>query len=187
MLTQLHSRKSVQLLIGLLAGIVFGFLLHKGRVTKYDVIIGQLLLEDFTVAKVILTAVVTGMIGVHVLVSLGMARLHSRSGSVGSTVVGGLIFGVGFAMLGYCPGTLAGAVGNGCLDALLGGVTGILVGTGLFAAFYPRLDASILNKGKLGGPSLPRLFKVNPWAVVPPAAALFIGLLVWMEKTWPSP
>lgn len=74
------------------------------------------LFEDFTVVKVMLSAVVTGMLGVHAMKWAGLARLHLKSGSWGSSVIGGLIFGVGFATLGYCPGTAADAVGNGYLD-----------------------------------------------------------------------
>jgi hypothetical protein len=182
MLTSLHSRKKLQLLVGLVTGIAFGFLLQKGGVTRYDVIIGQLLLVDFTVVKVMLSAVITGMLGVHVLRSLGLARLHPKTGSVGSSVIGGLIFGVGFAVLGYCPGTLAGAIGNGFLDALVGGFPGILIGSGLFATLYPRLDRAILNRGDFGNVTLPQLLKVNPWVVVIPVAALLTGLLLWIES-----
>src|SRR3990172_10730826 len=113
MFKTLHTNKMLQLGIGFFIGILFGFLLQKGGVTKYDVIIGQLLLSDFTVVKIMLTAMITGMIGVHLFRTLGIAQLHPKPGSLGSTVIGGLIFGVGFAVLGYCPGTLAGAVGQG--------------------------------------------------------------------------
>src|SRR5512139_1520705 len=106
MLKALHAKQDVQLIIGLVVGVLFGFLLQKGGVTKYDVIIGQLLLTDFTVVKVILSAMVTGMIGVHLLRSRGLAQLHPKPGSFGSIVIGALIFGVGFGILGYCPGTL---------------------------------------------------------------------------------
>ncbi|MDY0167676.1 MAG: YeeE/YedE thiosulfate transporter family protein [Thermoguttaceae bacterium] len=179
MLTRLHENKKAQLAIGFAAGIVFGFLLHKGGVTKYDVIIAQLLLEDFTVVKVMLSAVVTGMIGVHLLRDLGLAQLHPKSGSVGMTVIGGLIFGVGFGLLGYCPGTVAGAIGNGYLDALLGGAVGMLIGSGLFAAVYPKLEAGILHKGDFGTLTLPELAKVNAWVVVAPVA-LALVLLLWV-------
>ena len=182
MLTGIHSRKTLQLFIGLLVGIAFGFFLQKGGVTKYDVIIGQLLFVDFTVVKVMLSAVITGMLGMHLLRSLGLARLHPKAGSVGSSVLGGLIFGVGFAVLGYCPGTLAGAIGNGYLDAIVGGLPGILIGSWLFAALYPRLNAVILKRGFFGDVSLPQLLKVNPWVVVIPVAALLTGLLLWMES-----
>jgi len=144
MLETLQSSRYVQLGLGLLTGIIFGFLLQKGGATRYDVIIGQLLLTDFTVVKIMLSAVVTGMIGVHILKSAGLARSHIKSGSFGSSVIGGLIFGVGFGMLGYCPGTVAGAVGQGSLDALCGGVVGILVGAWLFATVYPKLKRTIV-------------------------------------------
>jgi len=99
-------------------GIVFGFLLHKGGATEYDVILGQLLLTDFTVLKIMLSAVLTGMIGIYAMKSQGWVKLYPKAGSIGKSVIGGLIFGVGFAVLGCCPGTIAGAVGNGYLDTL---------------------------------------------------------------------
>jgi hypothetical protein len=178
-LKRVHEHKAIQLLIGLIIGILFGFLLQKGGVTYYDVIIGQLLLRDFTVVKVMLSAVVAGMIGVHLLRGLGVARLHPKRGSVGSSVVGGLIFGAGFGMLGYCPGTAAGAVGQGALDALFGGVVGIIIGAGLFAAAYPRLQQGILRRGYFGDIALPDLLRVNCWAVVLPCAAL-LAVVLWL-------
>ena len=179
----LHARKGIQLVIGLLLGIPFGFLLQKGGVTRYDVIIGQLLLTDFTVVKVMLSAVVTGMIGVHLLRSFGLATLHPKPGSLGSSVIGGLIFGVGFALLGYCPGTIAGAVGQGSLDGLFGGMVGILLGAGLFAQAYPKLDRSILKRADFGELTLPQLFKVNPWIIVLPVAIVIVLLLLLIERS----
>ena len=170
------------LLWGFLFGIIFGFLLQKGGVTKYDVILGQLLLEDFTVIKIMLSAVVTGMLGIHLMKSLGWIQLNPKSGSWGKNAVGGLIFGLGFAVLGYCPGTIAGAVGNGYLDALIGGLIGIIVGSGLFASLYPRLKAGILSKGDFGDLTLPRLLKVNDWVVIIPLSGLIILLLYLMER-----
>jgi uncharacterized protein len=166
---------------GLVMGILFGFLLQKGGVTKYDVILGQLLLTDFTVVKIILTAILTGMIGIYGMKSLGWVELSVKSGSWGMNGIGGLIFGVGFALLGYCPGTIAGAIGNGALDALVGGLAGIWIGSGLFAALYPKLRSGILKKGDFGDLTLPKLFKVNDWVVVIPAAALITAVLFWIE------
>ncbi len=179
---KMHSNRPLQLVIGFVAGIPFGFLLQKGGVTDYDVIIGQLLLKDFTVLKIMLTAVIVGTIGVHLLKSLKLAELKPKPGSFGATVIGGLIFGLGFGTLGYCPGTVAGAVGQGALDALLGGVTGILIGAGAFAAFYPVLNRKILNRGYFGELTFPKLLKVNHWAVVIPGAVILIVFLIVLEK-----
>ena len=149
---------------------------------EHDVILGQLLLTDFTVVKIMLTASITGMLGVHLLQSLGLVQLHPKPGSVGSSIIGGLIFGVGFAVLGYCPGTILSAVGQGSLEALLGGATGILVCSALFAAAYPKLQSGILNQGYFGNLTLPQLLKVNPWVLVVPVATGLILLLVWIEQ-----
>jgi hypothetical protein len=180
--SEVVSKKDKSPLIwGLVFGILFGFLLQKGGATKYDVIIGQLLLSDFTVLKIMLSAVLTGMVGIYLMKTLGWVKLSLKSGSMGSNVIGGLIFGVGFGVLGYCPGTIAGATGNGYLDALVGGLAGILIGTGIFAALYPRLKSGLLKRGDFGNVTLPQLFKVNDWVVVIPVAGLIFFLLVWLE------
>ncbi|MDD2471776.1 MAG: YeeE/YedE thiosulfate transporter family protein [Dehalococcoidales bacterium] len=173
--------KKIQLVWGLLLGIIFGFLLQKSGVTKYDVIIGQLLLTDFTVLKVMLSAVVTGMLGLHLMQNLGWIKLRPKAGSWGKNAVGGLIFGLGFAILGYCPGTIAGAMGNGYLDAITGGFIGIVLGSGLLAAVYPSLNAGILKKGYFGELTLPRLARVNEWIVIIPLSIVLTLLLFWLE------
>ena len=183
MLKTLHGRERLQLFFGLAIGIIFGFLLQKGGATRYDVIIGQLLLTDFTVVKIMLSAVVVGKIGVYFFRGLGMAQLHPKPGSVGSTVIGGLIFGVGFGILGYCPGTMVGAVGQGSLDALLGGIVGMLIGAGIFSEIYPKLERTILNKGYFGEITLPQLLKKNHWAVIIPFAIAIMALLFWFQKS----
>ncbi len=180
--TSVPKKEISPLLWGLAFGILFGFLLQKGGATKYDVIVGQLLLTDFTVLKIMLSAVLIGMIGIYAMKTLGWVELYPKSGSAGKNIIGGLIFGVGFAVLGYCPGTIAGAIGNGALDALVGGLVGIIIGSGLFAALYPRLTQGILKKGDFGDLTFPRLFKVNDWVIVIPAATLIFILLYWLEQ-----
>jgi len=182
MQSSVREKNRSSLLWGLAFGIAFGFLLQKGGATKYDVIVGQLLLTDFTVLEIMLSAVLTGMIGIHAMKSLGWVELHPKAGSAGMNIIGGLIFGVGFAVLGYCPGTVAGAIGNGALDALVGGLAGIIIGSGLFAALYPRLSQGILKKGYFGNLTFPRLFKVNDWVIVVPAAALICAALYWLGR-----
>jgi len=182
MLSNVHSKKGLQLFLGLIIGIVFGFFLQKGGVTKYDIILGQLLLKDFTVLKIMISAVITGMVGIHLLKKLGLAQLHIKPGSIGTSLIGGLVFGVGFATLGYCPGTLSGAIGQGSLDALYGGLVGILIGTGVFAAIYPRIETTLLQIGNFGELTIPEVLRINPWMAVVMVSIVLITLLFVVEK-----
>lgn len=181
MLTEIRQKKRLQLIIGFIIGLFFGLFLYIGGVTEYDVIIGQLLLTDFTVLKVIMTAIIVGMPGIYLMKDRRLVNLHVRKGSVGSTVIGGLIFGIGFAILGYCPGTVAGAVGHGSMDALFGGVVGILIGTGIFASLYPILDKKILNKGEFTHMTIPEKFGINPWFIIIPVIIIIFIILAGLE------
>lgn len=167
-----------RLMMGLLLGFCFGFLLQKGQVCDYDVILGQLLLQDFTVLKIIFTAIAVGMVGVYAMRAAGWVSLHKKPGSLGASVPGPLIFGVGFGLLGYCPGTAIGAVGHGALDALVGGVVGITLGAGLYAAAYPWLERHVLNVGDFGDRTLIDVVGTSrPWLVITPTvAAIAVGL-----------
>jgi hypothetical protein len=170
----IRQKRPLQVFLGLFFGIVFGFLLHEGGLTRYDVVIGQLLLTDFTVVKVMLVAILVGMVGVHALKAAGLVRLHVRPGSVGSTVIGGLILGVGLAVLGYGPGTAAGAFGSGALDAAVG-MAGIVIGSGIFARLYPALQGAVLDRGKFPAGTLPELLGVSAGLVT---AAVAVGIVI---------
>jgi hypothetical protein len=176
-LESIRANSRLQIVLGLLFGICFGFLLQKGGVTDYNVIEGQLLLTDFTVLKVMLSAVMVGMIGFHILRHFGYVRSHAAEGTLGANVIGGLIFGVGFALLGYCPGTVAGAVGTGALDALVGGMLGMLIGAGLFAEVYPKLRDSVLQKGPFPAVTVPEFLRIPTWIVIVILEIAMIGLL----------
>jgi hypothetical protein len=149
-LKEIHENKRLQLLLGGLIGVAFGFLLQRGQVTRYEVIMAQLLLQDFTVLKIILTAVITGMAGVYLLNRAGLVEYNIKAGSAGASAFGGLVFGTGMALLGYCPGTNAGAVGQGSLDALLGGTPGIIAGSVIYGMIYPMLERRVLHMGSFG-------------------------------------
>jgi len=183
MLKALHRNKKAQMILGLLIGIAFGFLLQKSGVTSYSVVIGQLLLSDFTVLKMMLSAVIVGTIGFHILKRMGLVQPHVVSGSIGSSLIGGLVFGLGFALLGYCPGTVAKAAGQGALDAIFGGFPGMLIGAGLYARIYPALNANILHKGEFPAQTLPQLLRVSEWLIILPlvvVSVLFFILLGYL-------
>ena len=177
LLTRLHGNARIQLIIGLFIGIAFGFLLQKSGVTDYNVIFGQLLLRNMTFAQLLVSAIIVAMPGVYLLVHFGYARMHVKPGTIGSVVIGGLIFGTGFALLGYGPETVAGAAGTGALDALCGGLIGMILGSGLFAALYPKIKSRFLNRGPFPAQTLPGLLHLNPWVVIGIAEVVLIGIL----------
>ena len=177
MLDRLHRHRPLQLALGLVMGVAFGFLLQRGGVTRYETIMGQLLFRDWTVAKVILTAIATGMIGTYALRRVGLVRLNIKPASMGATVPGGLLFGIGFGLLGYCPGTMAGAAGQGSLDALLAGIPGMLIGAALYARLHDVLERNLLHRGAFGDRSLPDALGIRATPVV---ALTVAGILAFM-------
>ena len=170
-----------QLALGLLFGLAFGFLLQKGGVAKYHVLIGVLLLEDFTVIKVMLSAIVVGMVGVFALYSLGLVKLHVKPTRYAANILGGLMFGVGFALLSYCPGTGAAALGQGNFDALAG-VLGLMVGSYLYAESSGLLGRTVLKWGDRGKLMLPELVRVSPVVFILVFAPLLVAVLVVVER-----
>lgn len=176
--------KAKQLLLGLVFGFFFGFLLQKGGVAKFDVLIGQLLLVDFTVAKVMLAAILVGMIGIWSMYGLGLVRLHVKPTRYAANVVGGLIFGAGFALAAYCPGTGAAALGQGNFDALAV-MLGMIAGAYLFAAM-PDLAARLSRRGDRGKLTWPELLHIRQKPFIAGFAAILLLALIGMESLAPG-
>lgn len=174
-----------QLVLGLIFGIVFGFLLQKGGVAKYDVLLGALFLTDFTVMKIMLTAIAVGMIGIFSMYGLGLVQLHVKPTHYAANIIGGLIFGIGFALLGYCPGTGAAALGQGNYDAIAG-IMGLLAGSYLYAELSGYLDSTILKWGSRGKIMLPDLMRTRLAIFIICFVPLLILILFGIEKYAPS-
>lgn len=170
-----------QLIYGLVTGIVFGFLLQRARVIRYDKQLAALRLKDMTIVKFMLSSVLVAMVGVYLLLDLGLVKLSIKPLLLGAVVIGGLLFGVGWGLLGYCPGTSLGALGEGRWDALFG-ILGMLVGAGLYAEAYPALKTSVLTWGDFGKPTLPSLLGVNHWVVIAVFVLGGLGLFRWFER-----
>jgi uncharacterized protein len=157
------------LLWGLISGIVFGFLLRKGLVTRFDTIVNQFLLKDFTVIKIMLTAIIVGSIGIYIMHETGLLiELPIKNAFIIANVAGGAIFGIGMAVLGLCPGTCVGAVGEGSLDGFFG-LLGMLLGAVLFAEVYDVLHPLFFEQLNFGKITLVDLTGWSPW--------FFIGFL----------
>jgi len=169
------------LIYGLVTGLLFGFLLQKGRVLRYDKQLGALRLVDMTIVKFMLSSVMVGMVGVYLLSDLGLAKLSIKATLLGPVIIGGLIFGLGWGLLGFCPGTSMGALGEGRWDAVWG-ILGMIAGAGLFAEAYPMLQNTVYTWGDLGRITLPKVLGVNHWIIIPVFIAGGFLLFRWLEK-----
>jgi uncharacterized membrane protein YedE/YeeE len=169
------------LIYGLVTGALFGFFLQKARVIRYDKQLGALRLIDMTIVKFMLTSILVGMLGIYLLNGLGLVELNPKSTVLGGNIIGGLIFGLGWGLLGYCPGTSAGALGEGRWDAVWG-ILGMLAGAAIFAEIYPALKTSVLTWGDFGKITLPQILSVNPWIVIVLFLIAAVWLFRWFEK-----
>jgi len=171
----------MMLLYGLITGIIFGFLLQKARVIRYDKQLGALRLIDMTIVKFMLSTILVAMVGTYLLKDLGMVKLSIKTTILGGVILGSLIFGIGWGLLGYCPGTSAGALGEGRYDAIWG-ILGMLAGAALYAEAYPGMKKTVLTWGDLGKITFPQVLGVNHWIII--ALIVIGGLLLfrWFEK-----
>lgn len=120
------------MLLVFILGFLFGAVLQYSRLNRYNTISGMAMLKDLTMAKAIAVAIGIGIIIVNIEIGLGFASYHIKPLLLGGVILGGIIFGIGMAILGYCPGTIPVSMGEGSLDAftgLIGGLAGGIVYT----------------------------------------------------------
>lgn len=169
------------LLLGLILGAAFGAVLQLSGASSHTKIINVLRLKDWTIMKLILTAIGVGVIGVHLLDAFGMAHMKVKELYFPGIVAAGLIFGIGFAVTGYCPGTALAAAAEGKPDAwmtILGGLLGAL----LFAFLAPEMETALFSLGRLGPVTVHGSLGVPGWAVAIP-----MGLLcLWTTRYLPA-
>jgi uncharacterized protein len=168
-------------ILGLLTGILFGILLQKGRVLRFDKQVGAMLLKDMTILKFMLSAILVGMVGIHLLSAFGALALSHKAMNLGAVLLGGALFGAGWSVMGFCPGTAVGAIGEGRWHALFA-VLGMIAGAGIYAELYPLLKVSVLAWHDFGKIGLPETLGLSPWAVIAVFWAGTLALFVWFEK-----
>jgi uncharacterized membrane protein YedE/YeeE len=172
---------SSELLLGLATGLLFGALLQQGRVLRFEKQVGAMLFTDMTILKFMLSAIIVGMVGINLLVGLDVISLSVKSTSIGANLIGGLLFGAGWAIMGYCPGTSVGAIGEGRWHAIFA-VLGMLVGAAIYAEVYPALKDNVLSWGKEGKITLPGVLGISPFLVIVVLSAGFLLLFAFFEK-----
>jgi uncharacterized membrane protein YedE/YeeE len=167
-------------LVAALVGVGFGVALERAGLGSAPKLAGQFTLTDFTVFKVMFTAIITAMLGAFWASRLGaldLARVYVPETFLAPQLLGGAVFGVGFALAGLCPGT-------SCVSAATGRGDGLAVVLGFFAgvlgmgALLPRM-LGLYQSTPRGTLLLPSVFGV-PYGVVVlgVVAVAMIGFLV---------
>ncbi|MBL8755288.1 MAG: YeeE/YedE family protein [Planctomycetes bacterium] len=171
------------LLLALVVGSGFGFWLERAGFGSSRKLTAIFYLQDFAVLKVMFSAMVTAAIGLQLLAATGhvdLGALYVPESIVWPQAVGGLVFGAGFVVGGWCPGTAAVGLASGKLDALV-----FLVGAGLgslaFAALQPFVG-DFLHAGTCAIGSLPQALGVSPALGAAVLAAVALAAFVGATK-----
>lgn len=172
-------------MIPLLIGFAFGLVLQKGGLTRYHKVAGVFRFEDLTVVKFLLSALVTGAVCIRALEAAGFAGPIPVSNTyVLGNLAGGMIHGVGMALVGFCPGTVVAGAGEGRLDNLVFGVPGLFAGALAFGWAWPAFFPSLARAGAIGRITFGELAHASPWLVVLLFAEAAILVLYAIER-WP--
>jgi uncharacterized membrane protein YedE/YeeE len=153
--------------LALLFGIFFGLSLERSGLGDPHKLTGVFYFRDFTVPKVMFTAIVVASTGIYLLSDLhlmDLGQVYIIPTFFWPQLVGGLVFGLGFVVSGYCPGTAVTGLASGRLDALVT-MAGISAGSLLFAILYPRLEGFYLSSD-MGVVTIPGLLGVSHWIVI---------------------
>jgi len=174
---------TVNLIVAVVMGLFFGFFLERGGLGNPHKLTGVFYLTDFAVPKAMFTAILVAATGLCLLSDLkvlDMGRVWIIPTFLWPQLVGGALFGLGYLISGYCPGTAAAGLASGRLDALVV-MMGIGSGALLFSALYPSLEG-FYKTSDMGAVTLPELFHVNHWALLA-IVYVFAGLMFYtMER-----
>ena len=141
----------VGFMISGLLGILFGFFLEQAGFGSSRKLTGIFYFRDMAVLKVMFTAVIVAMVGVHYLLALGwlsQSQIYMLDTFWAAQMVGGLIFGIGFVVGGWCPGTAVVGLASAKWDALVF-LLGVILGSILFNEVFPLIQP--LYEGMQGG------------------------------------
>ena len=184
--TLIVEHRELGLVLAVLIGFGFGFVLERAGFGRADKLAAQFYLHDMTVFKVMFGAIITASLGVMVLSGLGLADLKLISESAVSytymwpQLVGGLLLGVGFIVSGYCPGTSTVAMASGNVDAIFT-FLGVVIGSVIYSEAFPLLQG-FHNSGEMGHLFLYDLLGMPAQVVAPLVAVMAIAMFIGAEK-----
>ncbi len=159
---------------GLLVGLLWGIVLSKSRVCKFEVVTSLFRFRDFTVFRVGSVVLIAGMLLIYFFKDLNVISLYVPKTVILPQLLGGLLFGAGIAIMGYCPGTAAVAIGEGVLDGIPA-IGGMITGSVVYAEFFhDRWKDTFLKIGDLGRVTFADLLGVNHWFIIVPLVLMLL-------------
>lgn len=164
------------LLYGFLVGVAMGALIQRVGASSPRMILKSLRLEDLTIIKFMATTIAVGAIASYFLNMATPMHFDVKPTYIVGVALGGLIFGVGFALAGYCPGTCVVGIAEGRKDglvALLGGV----VGAAVFSVIYRLIEAPLIRPLAYGKITFADLLGVPGWILALILGALFLTIV----------
>ena len=170
-------------IITLILGVFFGFSLNKAGLTKYNKIVNVFRFTDMAVLKFMMTALIVSMSGLYALRGLGLVTFPNVPPTyVVGNLVGGLIFGVGMALSGYCPGTCAAGAGEGKMDYIVPGVLGFLTGAVIFGLTYQQVFPPINAIANYGNAIIPELWNVSAFLFIVMFSLMSVLLFYMIDR-----
>jgi uncharacterized protein len=169
----------VDRLSALLVGVAMGMLLQRVGASSPALIARTLRLENLSIIKFMATAIGVGTVAVYLAGLWLPMHLEIRPAYVLGVLAGGLVFGVGFAVGGFCPGSCVVGLGEGRKDALLallGGIFGALV----FTLVYDALLAPMMKVFDLGKLTLASVLHLPALLVAMLLAAVLLAAVAWL-------
>ena len=186
----LHSNGMVS---GLICGILFGFVLENAGFGSPLKLTAQFKLTDWSVFKVMFTAIVVTAFGLWLLRIIGLLPPDSVAvpqALVMASAVGGALVGAGFAIGGYCPGTSLAGLASGRIDALVF-MLGLLVGTTAFVGLYGPAMGSMMAIGSIiDGDTFTDAYGVPELVVLAVLALALVAVFYfgsWFERRGSGP
>jgi uncharacterized membrane protein YedE/YeeE len=175
--------EGASLFVAVVIGLFFGFFLERGGLGNPHKLTGVFYFTDFTVPKVMFTAMLVAAVGIYLLSDLALLDI-SKMWIVPTffwpQIVGGFVFGIGFVLSGYCPGTSVAALASGRLDALFA-MAGMGAGSLLFAIFYPSVEGFYLSSD-MDGLTIQKAMGLSHWTVLAALCVIAVVMFAFMER-----
>lgn len=183
---------------GLVVGLIFGFVLQRGRFCMNSAFRDIIVMKDYTLVKAVGLAIVVQMIGFHLFAQIGVFQLNPKPLLWGAVIFGGFLFGVGMVLAAGCASGTTYRVGEGMMGSFFA-LIGLMIGgvatssgalswldsnlkTGVFKVITTSdlgVDPGSLLKTGNTSLTLANVFSLDPWIFVAILAVIILAVLIW--------